>query len=120
MISVVDLQNGMDLRKGERGFSSNTRVISTRDGNQVTGVEAERGSSVREEKDQEPMRIAEIKLEPTVSGVLFKGFMACVYCDFVLHAVHGTNIFSAFSIFTSRPVFLQWSNEADGVYGLTP
>jgi len=42
-----------------------------------------------------------------------------IYCDFVLHAVHGTNTFSGFSVFTSRPVSLQWTDETDGVYGLT-
>ena len=71
MISVVVLQNAMDLRKGERGSSSNTCVMSTRDENQVTGIEAERVSSVTEEEDQEPMTIPEIKLEPKVIGVPF-------------------------------------------------
>jgi len=42
-----------------------------------------------------------------------------MYCDFVLRAVHGTNIFSAFSTFTSRPVSLQWTDEAYGVYAST-
>jgi len=79
VISVVVLQNGMDLRKGERGSSSDTCVTSTVDGNQVTGKECERVSSVTEEEDHEPMAIAEIKMEPTVSDVLFKGFIACVY-----------------------------------------
>jgi hypothetical protein len=76
---VVVLQNGMDLRKGEHCSSSDTCVISTLDGNQVTGIEAERVSSVTEEEDQESTTIPEIKKEPKVSGVDFKGFIACVY-----------------------------------------
>ena len=79
MISVVVLQNGMDLLKGERCSSSNACVISTLDGNQVTGVEAERVSSVTEEEDQKSMTIPEIKTESKVSGVPFKGFITCVY-----------------------------------------
>jgi hypothetical protein len=42
-----------------------------------------------------------------------------IYCAFVLHAVHETNIFSALSAFTSRPVSLQWTNEAYDVYAVT-
>jgi hypothetical protein len=97
VISVVVLQNEMVLQKGELRSSSDTHAVSILDGNQVTGVEAERGSSVREEKDQEPMRIAEIKLEPTVSGVPFKGFIICVYSALVLHAVHGTETYCRLS-----------------------
>ena len=79
MISVVILQNSMDLRKGGCGSSSDTCVISTVDGNQVTGIEGERVCSVTEEEDQESMTISEIKMEPKVSGVPFKGFVTCVY-----------------------------------------
>jgi hypothetical protein len=79
MISLVVLQNGMDLRKGERGSSNKSCVISTVDGNHVTGIEAERVSSVTEEKDQESMTIPEIKTEPKVSGVPFKVFITRVY-----------------------------------------
>ena len=53
MISVVVLQNDMVLRKGEHGSSSDTCVTSTVDGNQLTGIEGERVSSVTEEEDQE-------------------------------------------------------------------
>jgi len=79
VISVVVLQNGMVLRKGEQGSSSDTCVTSTVDGNQVTSIEGERVSSVTEEEDQESLAVPEIKTEPTVSGVPFKGFIACVY-----------------------------------------
>jgi hypothetical protein len=78
VISVVVLQNGMNLRKGERSSCSDTCVISTVDGNQVTGREARRVSSVTEE-DRESTTIAEIKTEPSVSVVPFKGFITCVY-----------------------------------------
>jgi glutamine phosphoribosylpyrophosphate amidotransferase len=46
MISLVVLQNGLNLGEGERGSSSDTCVISTVDGNHVSGIEAERVSSV--------------------------------------------------------------------------
>ena len=46
MISVVVLQRGMDLWKDEGCSSSDTCEISTVDGNQVTGIEADRVSSV--------------------------------------------------------------------------
>jgi hypothetical protein len=79
VISVVVLQNGMNLQKGERGSCSDTCVISTVDGNHVTGTEAERVTSATAEEDQEPTTIAEIKTEPSVSVVPFKGFITCVY-----------------------------------------
>jgi hypothetical protein len=79
VISVVVLQNGMDVRKGERGSCSDTCVISTVDGNQVNGIEAERVSIVTEEEDQESTTIEKIKTEPSVSVVPFKGFITCVY-----------------------------------------
>jgi hypothetical protein len=78
VISVVVLQNSMDLRKGECCSSSDTCVIPTLDGNQVAGIEAERVSSVTEE-DQESMTIPEIKTEAKVSCVHLKGFITCVY-----------------------------------------
>ena len=73
MITVVVLQ------KGEHGSSSDTCVTSTVDGYQVTSIEGERVSSVTEEEDQESTTIPEIKTEPTVSGVPFKGFITFVY-----------------------------------------
>ena len=39
MISVVVLQNSMDLLKGEVGSSSKTCATSTVDGNEAIGVE---------------------------------------------------------------------------------
>ena len=42
MISVVVLQNGMELLNSEPGSSNETRVTSTVDGKEVTGIEAER------------------------------------------------------------------------------
>ena len=69
MISVVILQNGMDLLKSELGSSSKTCVTSTLDGNQVTGIEAVWITDIKEEEDQEPTTIPEIKTEPKVSGV---------------------------------------------------
>jgi len=76
---VVVLQNGMDLQKGEHGSSIDTYAMSAVGGNQVTGIDAVGVFSVTEDEDQESMTIPEIKTEPTVSGVPFKGFIACVY-----------------------------------------
>jgi hypothetical protein len=50
VISLVVLQNGMNLRESERGSCSNTCVISTVDGNRVTGIETESVSSVTEDQ----------------------------------------------------------------------
>jgi hypothetical protein len=62
VISVVGLQNGMDLLKGELGTSNDTRVTSTLDGDEVIGIEAER---VSETADQETTTVPAIKTEPT-------------------------------------------------------
>jgi hypothetical protein len=51
VISVVVLQNVMDLLKSEPGSSDETRVTSTVDGNEVIGIEAERVSHVSEVVD---------------------------------------------------------------------
>jgi hypothetical protein len=53
--------------------------MCTVDGNQVTGIEAGRVSSVTEEEDQDSMTVPEIKTEPSVSDVPFKRFITCVY-----------------------------------------
>jgi len=64
VISVVVLQNHMDLLKGELGSSNKTCVTSTVDGNTMASVEAEMVSHVTEEGDQEQMTIPTIKTEP--------------------------------------------------------
>ena len=69
MISVVVLQNSMDLLKGELGSSTETCVASTFDGNEVTHIKIERSTYITEEEDQEPRTIPVIKTEPKVSGV---------------------------------------------------
>ena len=69
MISVVVLQNHMDLLKGELGSSNKTCVTSTLDGNTVTSIEVERVSHVTEEEDQEPTTIPAIKTESNESCV---------------------------------------------------
>jgi len=68
VISVVVLQNSMDLLRGERGSSAETCATSTVVGKEVTGVEAERVCFIKKEEDQEPA-IPEIKMEPKVSCV---------------------------------------------------
>ena len=69
MISVVVLQNCMDLRNGEFGSSNKSCLTSTLHGNEVTSVKAERLSHITEEEDQEPTTIPVIKMEPIVSCV---------------------------------------------------
>ena len=69
MISVVVLQNLMDLLQCEHGSSGKTRITSTINGNEVTGIEAATVSHITEEKNQEPMTIPKIRTEPTVSVV---------------------------------------------------
>ncbi len=69
MISVVVLQNIMDLLKGELGSSSKTCATSTVDGNEANGIDAEKVLDITEEEDQEPTTITVIKTEPNVSCV---------------------------------------------------
>jgi hypothetical protein len=64
VISVVILQNRMDLLKDEVDSSKKTCVSSTLDGNTVAIIEAERVSHVTKEEDQELLTIPEIKTEP--------------------------------------------------------
>jgi hypothetical protein len=58
----------MDLLEGETGSSNETCVTSI-DGNEAIGIEAERFSSVTEGEDREPMTVPVIKTEPTVSAL---------------------------------------------------
>ena len=69
MISVVVLQNCMDLLEVELGSSNETCVSSTLNGNDVIGTEAEMVSNMTEEEDRVPRTIPVIKTEPTVSVV---------------------------------------------------
>jgi len=68
VISVVVLQNSMDLLNSEPGSSNETRVSSTVGGKEVTGIEAERVSDISEVADQET-KVPAIKTEPNVSFV---------------------------------------------------
>jgi hypothetical protein len=58
----------MDVLNSEPGSSDETRVTSTVDGKEVTGIEAERVSDISEVVDQETT-IPAIKTEPNVSCV---------------------------------------------------
>jgi hypothetical protein len=69
VISVVVLQKGMDVWKGERGSSTETCITSTLIGKKVTGIEAENIPYILEEKDEEPMTGLDIKMEAKVSCV---------------------------------------------------
>ena len=68
VISVVVLQNHMDLLNSEIGSSDETRVTSTLDGKELIGIEAERLSDISDVADEEST-IPTIKTEPNVSGV---------------------------------------------------
>jgi hypothetical protein len=57
----------MDLLKGELGSSSEICVISALNGNDVTGMEAERVSNMKEEEVEDPATVSAIKMEPNVS-----------------------------------------------------
>jgi len=69
VISVVVLQNNMDLLNREPGSSNKTRVTSTVDGKEVTGIETERVSDISEVADQETTTVPAINTEPNVSCV---------------------------------------------------
>ena len=69
MISVLVLQNDMDLLKGELGSSNKTCVTSILDGNEEFDVEAEMVSNVTEEEGWVSSTVPIIKKEPTVSVV---------------------------------------------------
>ena len=69
MISVVVLQNSMDLLKGEVGSSGKTCATSTVDGNEGNDIEGERVLDITEGEDQEPTTITVIKTEPNASCV---------------------------------------------------
>jgi len=77
VISVVVLQSSMDLLRGELRSTSETDVISTLVGKEVTGIEAERVINIKEE-DKEPTIIPLIKTEPKVSGVPVVN--VCTFC----------------------------------------
>jgi len=67
VISVVVLQNGMDLLNRELGSCNETCVMSTREGNEMPGTNVERVTDITEEEDQEPATVAVIKTEPQVT-----------------------------------------------------
>jgi len=69
VISVVVLQNSMDLLKDEHGSSTEACVTSSFDGNEVTRIKIERSMDTKEEEDREPRTIPVMKTEPKVSGV---------------------------------------------------
>jgi hypothetical protein len=64
---VTVLQNGMDVLKDELVPCSETCVVSTHGGNELTGINVERGTDLTEEEDQGPTTIPVIKTEPKVS-----------------------------------------------------
>ena len=78
VISVVVLQTSMDLLNSELGSSNETRVTSTLDRKEVTGIDAERLSDISEVADQQ-MTIPAIKTKPNVSCVPVVSVMHIYY-----------------------------------------
>jgi len=79
VISVVVLQNSMDLLNSEPGSSTESCVTSTLDGNELIGIEAGRVSDISQVADQETTIIPIIKAEPNVSGVPMVSFTRISY-----------------------------------------
>ena len=69
MISVVVLQNRMDLLKGELGSSGKKYTTSTVDGNEANDIEGERVLDITEKGDHDPTTITAIKTETNISCV---------------------------------------------------
>jgi len=67
VISVVVLQNRMDLMKGEHGPCSEPCAMSTHRGNAFAFVNVECVTDMTEEEAQDPMKMPVIKKEPKVS-----------------------------------------------------
>lgn len=57
----------MDLPKGEPGSSSETRLVSSYDGNQAASIKIEENTDVKEEEDPESVTSSLIKTEHEVS-----------------------------------------------------
>ena len=69
MISVMVLQNSMDILNSEPGSSNESCVTSAIVGNELMGIEPGRLADISEVADQETTIIPGIKAEPNVSGV---------------------------------------------------
>jgi len=72
VITVVLLQNCVDLRSGKLGL----RATSSEVGNEVIRVQVEGISDVTEEENQEPMTSSLIRTDPEV-GVMSVECLAC-------------------------------------------
>ena len=82
MISVVVLQNHMDLLNSEPRSYDDRRITSTLDGKELIGIEAERLSDISEEADQETT-IPAIKTEPNISGMPVVSVMDFSYRTYI-------------------------------------
>jgi hypothetical protein len=69
LISVVVLQNSMDLLQDDPGSCDESCGTCMLGGNEVTSIQAERVSHITDEEDQEPETISAIKTEPNISCV---------------------------------------------------
>ena len=79
MISVLVLQNAMDVLNGEPGSSGDSCLTSTLDENEVIGIEAERESDISEVVNQETTTTAIINTESSVSCVPVVSFTHICY-----------------------------------------
>lgn len=64
MISVMVLQNCVDLQNGELGSCCEMFATSCHDRNEVTCIKVEEVTDMAEEEDPEPMTSAVIRTEP--------------------------------------------------------
>ena len=70
MVSVVVLQNSVDLPNVELGSCAGLFVTSSRDENELTFIKVEVVTDSIEEDDPEPMTSAGVRTEPEVSCIL--------------------------------------------------
>jgi len=70
VVSVVVLQNSVDLPNVELGSCAGLFVTSSRDENELTFIKVEEVTDRTEEEGQEPKTSAEVRTEPEVSCIL--------------------------------------------------
>jgi len=70
VVSVVVLQNSVDLPNVELGSCTGMFVTSSRDENELTFIKVEEGTDRTDEEEPEPKTSAGVRTEPEVSCIL--------------------------------------------------
>jgi hypothetical protein len=70
VVSVVVLQNSVDLPNVELGSCTGNSVASSRDENELTFIKVEEVTDRTEEEDPEPETSTGVRTEPEVSRIL--------------------------------------------------